>query len=50
MLATLWSELDPGLCKYQYVLAVQSLPGAGTYQVEIQIGGNTVGTAQFDLT
>jgi hypothetical protein len=36
-------------CKYQYNLAIQSLPGAGTYKVEIQIGGNTVGTAYFDL-
>jgi hypothetical protein len=36
-------------CKYQYILAVQSLPGAGTYMIEIQIGGSTVGTANFDL-
>jgi hypothetical protein len=36
-------------CKYQYNLAIPSLPGAGTYKVEIQINGNTVGTAQFDV-
>ncbi len=36
-------------CKYQYVLAIRSLPGAGTYRAEIKINGETVGTAQFDL-
>jgi hypothetical protein len=36
-------------CKYQYNLAIPILPGKGTYKVEIQIGGTTVGTAQFDL-
>jgi len=36
-------------CKYQYVLSIPSLSGAGTYHVEIQIGGVTVGTANFDL-
>jgi hypothetical protein len=36
-------------CKYQYNLAIPALPGSGTYKVEIQIGGNTVGTAYFDL-
>jgi hypothetical protein len=34
---------------YQYNLAIPILPGKGTYKVEIQIGGTTVGTAQFDL-
>jgi hypothetical protein len=36
-------------CKYQYNLSIPSLRGAGTYRVEIQIAGSTVGTAQFDL-
>lgn len=36
-------------CKYQYVLAIPSLNGAGGYKAEIQIAGNTVGTAMFDL-
>jgi hypothetical protein len=36
-------------CKYQYVLSIPSLQGAGTYHIEIQIGGVTVGTANFDL-
>lgn len=36
-------------CKYQYVLAIPSLSGAGGYKAEIQIAGNTVGTAMFDL-
>jgi len=36
-------------CKYQYVLSIPSLQGAGTYKVEIQIGGTTVGQASFDL-
>jgi len=29
--------------------SIPSLRGAGKYQVDIQIGGVTVGTAQFDL-
>jgi hypothetical protein len=36
-------------CKYQYVLAVPSLIGVGSYHAEIQIGGTTVGNAYFDL-
>jgi hypothetical protein len=36
-------------CKYQYVLAIPSLNGAGGYKAEIQIAGNTVGAALFDL-
>jgi hypothetical protein len=36
-------------CKYQYNLSIPSLKGTGTYKVEIQIDGNTVGQAQFDL-
>jgi hypothetical protein len=36
-------------CKYQYVLAIPSLNGSGSYQADIQIGGVTVGTAHFDL-
>ena len=36
-------------CKYQYVLSIPSLRGAGHYQAEIQIDGNTVGTASFDI-
>ena len=36
-------------CKYQYVLSIPSLKGSGTYLAEIQIGGETVGSASFDL-
>jgi hypothetical protein len=36
-------------CKYQYVLSIPSLPGAGRYHAEIQINGTTVGNAYFDL-
>lgn len=36
-------------CKYQYVISIPSLKGAGTYQLEIQIGGVTVGTAYVGL-
>jgi len=36
-------------CKYQYNLSIPSLKGSGTYQVEIQIDGITVGQAKFDL-
>jgi hypothetical protein len=41
-------------CKYQYVLSIPSLPGKGTYDVEILIDGNPVATAgssevSFDL-
>jgi hypothetical protein len=36
-------------CKYQYVIRIPSLKGAGTYKLEIQIGGVTVGTAYVDL-
>lgn len=31
-------------CKYQYILSIPSLTGAGTYYVEIKIGGVTVPT------
>jgi hypothetical protein len=36
-------------CKYQYNLSIPSLKGSGHYFIEIQIGGNTIGTANFDL-
>src|SRR4029453_10520193 len=43
-------------CKYQYVLSIPSLLGAGTYYVELKIGGVTVptpsstdGKVKFDL-
>jgi hypothetical protein len=36
-------------CKYQYVLSIPSLSGAGTYKAEIQIGGTTVSSVNFDL-
>jgi hypothetical protein len=43
-------------CKYQYVLSIPSLQGAGTYYVELKIGGVTVptpssagGKVKFDL-
>jgi hypothetical protein len=43
-------------CKYQYVLSIPSLAGAGTYYVEIKIGGVSVptpsspdGKVKFDL-
>jgi hypothetical protein len=43
-------------CKYQYILSIPSLQGAGTYFVEIKIGGGTVptpnspgGKVKFDL-
>jgi hypothetical protein len=43
-------------CKYQYVLSIPSLLGAGTYSVELKIGGVTVptpsstdGKVKFDL-
>ena len=43
-------------CKYQYILSIPSLKGAGTYSVEIKIGGVTVptpnsagGKVKFDL-
>jgi hypothetical protein len=36
-------------CKYQYVLSIPSLGGAGSYKAEIQIGGTTVGSVNFDL-
>jgi len=36
-------------CKYQYILSIPSLKGSGTYRADIQIGGNTVGSASFDL-
>ena len=43
-------------CKYQYVLSIPSLQGAGTYYVELRIGGvkvptpnSTNGTVKFDL-
>jgi hypothetical protein len=36
-------------CKYQYVLSIPSLAGAGHYSVAIDIGGDEVGLAYFDL-
>jgi hypothetical protein len=43
-------------CKYQYILSIPSLPGAGTYYVDIKIGGIRVptpaspgGSVKFDL-
>ena len=43
-------------CKYQYILSIPSLKGAGTYNVELKIGGVTVptptsanGKVKFDL-
>ena len=41
-------------CKYQYVLSIPSLDGAGRYDVEILIGGTPVATVpntevRFDL-
>jgi hypothetical protein len=40
-------------CKYQYILSIPSLPGPGTYYVEIKMGGVAVptpnGPVTFDL-
>jgi hypothetical protein len=40
-------------CKYQYILSIPSLPGPGTYYVEIRMGGVAVptsgGPVMFDL-
>lgn len=43
-------------CKYQYILSIPSLKGAGTYYVELEIGGETVptpsspgGKVKFDI-
>ncbi len=41
-------RIDPTSCQYVYNLGASGL-GPGTYQVQINIGGSTVGTAEFSL-